>query len=603
MSLYHDWRVKIQENDKQWEAFQKAGHTVVIAGPGSGKTRVLAVKIAKLLRDDISPPRGIACLTYTRMMAKELETRLNSLGVLDRPNVVVGTVHSFCLAHIVQPFAEVFELDIPKPIKIAPTKVWDSCLDKARREVINKGFDPNNSADKKFKTEITKYNLQRTDIPLYQWENQEYAKILNLHYQFLCDEGYVDFDFIVKLALNLIIGQDLVRQSLYSKFAWLAVDEYQDLGYPLFRIVTEMLSHTDIKLFVIGDPDQCIYDFVGTDPKYLIELAESPAIQPAIKLSKNYRETSEIITIAKAILTPHCDYESNKNGGGCRVYETPPNEQNKKVSLIIKKYLEYGYSSNNIAVLHPWREGSEGREGINAIARELLNSNIEFTLDKNPHYDRSLTLIKWLEDLGHFCLVDFGLQNSSAESKTFDELVKTWSWIIQPQALGDQIDSKLRLQLVKLIWSVRGKNMRLGEWLSYVRNKLNFNLTLQEYKKIFPDDIEEFNHLYQIAQQNGELSGRYLRDFVCLNTGVQLTTLHSSKGMEFQVVIIAGIERIWDDENGKRLLYVGVTRAEREVCLVYSKIWPTWSPQTPKYINSLIEKCNHFSYFSHHSLQ
>ena len=591
MNLYSGWLNKIQENEKQWEAFQKVDHTVVIAGPGSGKTRVLAVKIAHLLREEITAPRGIACLTYTRMMAEELENRLSSLGVLDRPNVVVGTVHSFCLAHVISPFARVFKLDIPQPIKIAPQKVWDSCLHRARKLVTNKSYDPNSSNDKKFKTNITKYHLQKTDISFEDWENQEYARILQSHYQFLRELGYVDFDFIVKSALNLIATQDLVRQSLYAKFAWIAVDEYQDLGYPLYKIVTELMRFTPIKVFVIGDPDQCIFDFAGTDPKYLIELAEKPEIQPVIKLTKNYRSTSGVVTISKAIRKPYCDYTSEKEGGTCRVYGVLPNEQNIYHQLV-KKYLEYGFSKKEIAILHPWRKG------LHEIAETLRDNSIEFALDKNPDYDRSLTLIRWLEDLGCLCL-NFGEPGEEAnKAKVFNELVLTWSRIIHPQSLGDQNDGEARLKLIKLIWSIKGRDMRLGEWLSYVRNEMDFCLTLEEYKQIFPDEVKELENLQQITRQDSKLGEWKLSDFVNFTSGVQLTTLHSGKGLEFKVVIIAGVEKIGNDENGERLFYVGVTRAEQEICLVYSSEYQN----VPNYIRNLIDKCNHLEYFNHYTL-
>jgi DNA helicase II / ATP-dependent DNA helicase PcrA len=140
MSLYHKWLSEIQQNEKQLEAFYAKDNAVVIAGPGSGKTRVLSVKIAQLLRDEIISPRGIACLTFTRMMAKELRIRLNLLGVLDRPNIFVGTVHGFCLDHVIAPFYEVYNLNIPKPIKIAPQKIWDECFDIARQNVCQKNM-------------------------------------------------------------------------------------------------------------------------------------------------------------------------------------------------------------------------------------------------------------------------------------------------------------------------------------------------------------------------------------------------------------------------------------------------------------------------------
>jgi DNA helicase-2/ATP-dependent DNA helicase PcrA len=520
------------------------------------------------------------------MMAEELKNRLSSLGVLDRPTVVVGTVHSFCLAHVISPFARVFKLDIPQPIKIAPQKVWDSCLHRARKLVTNKSYDPNSSSDKTFKTNITKYHLQRTDIPFEDWENQEYARILQSHYQFVRELGYVDFDFIVKSALNLIATQDLVRQSLYAKFAWIAVDEYQDLGYPLYKIVTEMMRFTPIKVFVIGDPDQCIFDFAGTDPKYLIELAGKPEMQPVIKLTRNYRTTAGITTIAKAVRTPYCDYESEKEGGTCRVYKVPLSKQNTYIKKLVKKYLEHEFSAKEIAILHP------RRNGLNEIAKDLRDDNIEFSLDKSPYYDRSLPLIKWLEDLGCLCLNFLRSEDETNKAKGFNELVLTWSRIIQPQGLWNENNNEARLKLIKLIWSIKNIDMRLGDWLSYVSDEMNFNLNLEEYRQIFPYEVEELENFRQITQQGSKLGEWKLSDFVNFTSGVQLTTLHSSKGMEFKVVIIAGVEKIGYDENGKRLFYVGVTRAEQEICLVYSN--------GSNYIRNLIEKCDHLEYFYHH---
>lgn len=375
------------------------------------------------------------------------------------------------------------------------------------------------------------------------------------------------------------------------------------MGYPLFRIVTEMIRHTAIKLFAIGDPDQSIFDFAGTDPKYLIELTKHPDMQPVVKLAKNYRATSEIITVSKAILPPYCDYQSDKQGGACQVFETRPYEQGQLVATLAQKYLSLGVPKSRMAVLHPWRESKNGLEGLHILANDLRVTGIEFTLDKNPHYDRSMNLIKWLEDLGYWCLEGLKIQDETAGNKIFDELVTTWSQIAQPQVSGGEQDGKARLQLAELIWSIKGEDMRLSEWLSHIANELDFNLILEEYQKIFPDEVEELAHLQQAVQQGGELGEMRLNDFVNLTRGIQLTTLHSSKGMEFDVVIIAGVERIWNDENGKRLLYVGVTRAEREVCLIYSRVWPERSPRTPQYIERLVQKCGPLGYFSHHPLQ
>lgn len=595
MSNYQKSLAEIQGNEHQWSAFRKTGHTVVIAGPGSGKTKILSVKVAKLLRDDIIAPRGLACLTYTQMMANELEKRLNSLGVLDRPNVVTNTVHGFCLSHIIYPFAEIFELGIPNPIRIASKKICDFCFDKARKRTSYKRYDPINKNDCKFKEEVEKYGLKRADISFDQWENKEYAKLLKAYYEILQDNGYVNFDLIVRLSLQLIINQRLVRQSLYAKFEWFVVDEYQDLGYPLFRIVTELIKDTPIKLFVIGDPDQSIYNFAGTDPKYLIELANRPDMQPIFKLEENYRTASEIIAISKTILEPFCNYKSGKKGGIFRIIEANAIEQITCITKLVQEHIGSGILSSSIAVLHPWRE-SNG-EGINIIANEFQSKQIKFTLDKNQYYDNKLNLIKWLEDLGGLCLGGFEIA-SIISTKTFDDLVRSWFKIVNPQALDVEQNNQERIKLIELVWSIKGENMHLSEWLIYVRDKLDFNSSLIKHEKIFPDEIEEFENLMKMTNQDGELSKWSLQDFANLEQGIQLTTIHSSKGMEFDVVIIAGVEKIWDDENGKRQFYVGVTRAKQEVCLVYSK---TKSGSIPKYIRKLVKDCQHLDGFSHTS--
>lgn len=612
MNPYQEWLVELRKNKKQWEAFVKPGHTVVIAGPGSGKTRVLAMKIARLLRDEITPPRGIACLTYTRMMAKELESRIYSLGVSERPNIVVGTIHSFCLRYVVQPFCKLYDLEIPQPIRIAPSSLWDACLDIARRETTNQSYDPQNRQDRGFKTEITKYHLQNIDEPFQNWENKIFAQILSTHYELLKERSYVDFDLIIKNALALIRDQELVRQSLNAKFPWFAVDEYQDLGYPLFKIVTYMIDKTDTKLFAIGDPDQSIFDFAGTDPKYLLLLAQREDMQPVIELDRNYRATQEIVNVSKGILTPYTNYESvkekNETDVICRIYECGRKQEvvrhvGKTVARLIKKF-EASVRPHKIAVIHPWRQNEENTEGINAIAQALDDEGIYYTLDKHPLYDRSMLLIAWLENLGYWCLRGWQVGQDERKSHfAYEDLLMTWERITQKELGQVERDTDARLHLTSVLWELQGNDHRLGKWLEIIREKLDLDHALSEYKEFYPDDVEEFQKLFDLTRNGNLLGDLKLSTFANLNSTVQLTTIHSSKGMEFEIVILAGIERIWSNENGKRLLYVGATRAEREICFLYQTIWPPENPIPPKYIVDLLEHCSTFDYVAHHPLQ
>ena len=136
MSLYFQWKSEIDHDPAQKAALESRDNAVVIAGPGSGKTRVLALKVAQLLKEEVSPPQGIACLTFTRVMAKELEDRLYCLGISEHPNITVSTVHGFCLGEVLKPFIEVFDTGIPQPIRIAPQQVQDRILGDLQKRIV-----------------------------------------------------------------------------------------------------------------------------------------------------------------------------------------------------------------------------------------------------------------------------------------------------------------------------------------------------------------------------------------------------------------------------------------------------------------------------------
>src|SRR5665647_765234 len=118
MSYYEEKLAQIIKDESQLEAYNSDKSTVVMAGPGSGKTTVLTLKIMKLLSCDITEPRGLACLTFSREAAREFETRLKKLGYKSRKNVFLGTVHSFCIAEVISKFANLYGYNIPNPVKI-----------------------------------------------------------------------------------------------------------------------------------------------------------------------------------------------------------------------------------------------------------------------------------------------------------------------------------------------------------------------------------------------------------------------------------------------------------------------------------------------------
>jgi len=135
---------ELRENPGQWAAYESTGHCVVLAGPGSGKTKTLTLKLARILAEDVAPPRGVACITYNNECAKELETRLDQLGIEPGGRVFIGTVHSFSLTQIILPYAKTAKLGLPDEFRVATQHEQRASLEDAFYEVIGGSENPQN---------------------------------------------------------------------------------------------------------------------------------------------------------------------------------------------------------------------------------------------------------------------------------------------------------------------------------------------------------------------------------------------------------------------------------------------------------------------------
>ena len=220
-----------------------------------------------------------------------------------------------------------------------------------------------------------------------------------------------------------------------------------------------------------------------------------------------------------------------------------------------------GIPNYEIAVLHRWRRD------LQRTADSLSSANIDFTLDKHPLYDRTMGIIKWLEDLGFWCLK--GWRHQASERYNFDDLVSDWQQFGYSARLGLVEDTnQAHTYLAEVLWKLRDPSQLLHNWLVNISDALDLESLFEQYSDIYPDEVEEFHKLLGLTTPGNDLWNLPLSKFVNLNPGVQLTTLHSSKGTEFEAVIIAGVEYIEDSSNGRRLLYVGATRSKHELCLL-----------------------------------
>lgn len=283
-------------NDRQRQALLEPGNTVVLAGPGSGKTATLVLRIARLL-DALPPLQGVACLTYGTEAAKEFESRLRGLGVYKGARLFMGTVHAFCLAHILLPFGwrlgatfNAFEVASEEEM-IAARRAG---LDAAGINEDPRWWGSKVSAFR----QIVSIQPERAD----QFDDRLPA-VAKAYRNALRAGRRIDFDDIVLLSLKLVQEHEHVRRVLAAKFPWFVVDEYQDLGLPLHRIMTTLLDRGGMNTFIVGDPDQSIYGFNGARPEFLDAMAARSDVE-TIRLAINYRCRQEIIEASLHILQP-----------------------------------------------------------------------------------------------------------------------------------------------------------------------------------------------------------------------------------------------------------------------------------------------------------
>ena len=561
---------ELRRNSEQWAVYESRNHCVVLAGPGSGKTKTLTVKLARMLFEDIHPPRGIACLTYSSECARELTRRLESLGVVATNNLFIGTVHSFCLKNILLPYHRMAGLQIPDPLKVANLAQQRECWNIALDEVFP-GKHPS-------QTEIDHYRRTYVDRRSEEWKsyNEAVAYAIEQYEKQLRCRGLVDFDDMVLYGLSLVVQYPWIRKILRARFPILAVDEYQDLGLSLHSIVMYLCFKAGVRLLAVGDPDQSIYGFVGAQPSLLRDLARRPDVETT-QLRLNYRCGTKIVRASEGVL--------GKSRG---TFDTPPDapigtidfrevtaglsEQARVIcEEIIPQSLprRVGRCLGDVAVLYFDR--SDGN--IVAAAAERAGLNY-VRIDKNAPYPKT-PLTRWLEDCAKWC--SGGWSNGQPR---LSELIKNWLNFNRGWLLSDDTQRQTKRILVRFLWGNRSGLLSLEEWLNTF-----YEVCLRSTFYEGCEQSDEFEALSQLMSESsggGRLEKYTVAQFASQGGSpnhLNLITLHSAKGLEYDVVVLFGMDQghfPWRNDSlstkaeKRRLFYVGVTRARHEVHITYS---------------------------------
>ena len=566
-SAYLQAAEQLRENDAQWAAYESKGHCIVTAGPGSGKTKTLVLKLARILAEDVRAPRGVACITFSQECARELGRRLDELGLRESSRLFIGTIHGFCLRHLLMPYATLAGLGLPSQLAVATQA--------QSRDIFRIVSEAKYGIGHPYRQGAVD-NLRRTitDRTLPAWRaSEELATLAELYEAELHRVGLVDFEDLVRYGTRLVREHDWVLPLIRAKFPVLAVDEYQDLGASLHQIVKRLAFDAGVRLFAVGDPDQSIYGFNGADSKLLEELTKREDVE-SVRLEINYRSAGHIIRIAERALGEPRGYKAFDETRGARVVMVKcpdgiASQAQHAVSKIVREALasKQGRQLGDIAILYRTAELGD------IVAEAASNEGLDFIRVDNAAPYRKCALTSWIEDCAAWCSGGWG----EAKPRLQSLLSRYASFRRRPS--DERTIREESRRLTEFLWNRRGNGVAL-DFVSALRTEMLDAMAATE--AALADQMAQVNAMSTALAKGGAIHGLDMGRLGGRDGSpdhLNLLTLHSAKGCEYDVVIMLGLDEgvfPWSNEQGatlaesRRLFYVGLTRARDAVHMLYS---------------------------------
>jgi DNA helicase-2/ATP-dependent DNA helicase PcrA len=563
MSSLSESVAELRENPEQWSAFQTEGHCVVLAPPGSGKTKLLATRAAYDLATRIARPHGAACITLTNPAADELRRRIAALGADRRSTFFVGTVHRFALTRIVLPFAHAAGMAEITELKIASQAVREKALNDSVDEALPRATRNDLRLGRSTIEHHRKLMATENEWRLTGSELRAAARLYEAR---LRGQGLMDFDDVISYAVVLVEQHEFVRRALTARYPHLYVDEYQDLAPGLDRLVRALCFdyRSASELFAVGDPDQAVFGWTGTRPELLIELAESPFVTP-IRLEINYRCGTEIIARAHRLLDGRRSVSGKRSGGIVEAHYEPAgfSAQTQAAAQLVLQSQAVGTPLHEIAVLcSTHEECAEAAAALRAAGAPAFARGWEY--DQTP-----VTLL--IEALAAWAVLG---QDSSGHR--LGDLLRRWR-----DALGDHWTMNASTALVSLLTAYKGRERESAS--QFLADVLATGLDAAINARGRSDEAIAVAQMTQALTWGG-LAAASVADLAERSRNVdrvQVTTISSGKGREFDMVLLLGADEgklphfssVGDSEKldeDRRKFYVSVTRARQQVHIFYS---------------------------------
>lgn len=556
-------------NPEQQKAVKATdGPMIILAGAGSGKTRVLTYKVIYLIQNKNIDPTNILMVTFTNKAANEMKERIQNLCG-DEIKPTIGTFHSIC--------ARILRIE-GKNIGFSERfTIYDSgdSLDAVKEAMVRanisiKDFKPSSilatisQAKNQMITDLEYLNLARG----YFQENV--AKIYPFYQRILKENNAVDFDDLIGRTIELFDKNPDILKKYQEKFKYILVDEYQDTNQAQY-LLTKKLSQRWKNICVVGDFSQSIYSFRGANFQNLITFKNDFNNVLTFHLSQNYRSTQTILDSAFSVISKNTSHPVLKlwteNSGGDKIIAYEAQNEHNEAEFIISQIVTLGLDPKDVAVLY--RTNAQSR----VIEEVFLHHGVPYTLVGGTRfYER-----KEIKDiLAYLRVIDNDRDNVSfrrlekigkTRLKKFMELLETLE--------------KDKLPTIEIL----DKVLDATEYLSLYDPKDQEDMgrleNIKELRSValeFPNLSGFLENLALVEQE--ENSDKEFKDGKF--NAVTLMTLHAAKGLEFPVVFMVGMEEgIFPHsrslmekselEEERRLCYVGITRAKKKLYMTYSK--------------------------------
>lgn len=590
-------------NDKQKEAVLYInGPMLVLAGAGSGKTKVLTNRIANLIDNGISPA-NILAITFTNKAAKEMKDRVFNLIGNDAYMIQISTFHSLGLKILKENYEK---LGYDKNFVVIDS---DDALTVIKKIMKDMNLSPQYYNAKNIRNKISSAKNELMDLQ--SFANLEYdknvVKVYEKYLEKLKLNNSVDFDDLLILPIRLFREYPSVLESYQERYKYILIDEYQDTNECQY-IFSKMLAKKYKNIFVVGDNDQAIYAFRGANYKNILNFEKDYPDCKTILLEENYRSTKTILNAANSVirnnkLRKDKNLWSNNEEGELIKYIRTDGEKEEAdyVAKEIKKLISEGVDPVDIAVLY--RTNAQSR----VMEEACLKNNIPYKIIGSFYfYNRKeiKDLICYLRLINNYkddvsLLRVINVPKRKIGEKTIDNISNVA--LVNNSCLFDAINSGKELEFKNLILDLKEKceNLSLTEMVELVLAKSGIKQELENEKsldsEIRLENLEEFKSITKnYEEEYGVISlDDFLNEISLVsdmsehqdgNNKVSLMTVHSVKGLEFDDVFVIGMEEgIFPHYNAinegtnsaieeeRRLCYVAITRAKKKLWLLNAK--------------------------------